>query len=84
MHNSFRDAGTYLELHLNVKIPLCILKDSHAEVRKYKYHVESVATENSTLKSLEFISGPRTQGKIVIDRSLQLYLNHDKIQLGGE
>ena len=72
-----------MELHLTVKIPISILKDSDAEARKYKYHIESSATENNTLESLEFISGPETGGGI-IDRSLKLYFDHDKIQLKGK
>ena len=81
MYDSFRDEGNYLELHLTVKIPISILKDSDAKVRKYKYHVESSATENNTLKTLEFISGPHGGG--LIDRSLKLHVGHDKIQLRG-
>ena len=78
----FRNTGSYLELHLTVKIPICILHDSQTEVRKYKYHVESSATED-TLEPLEFISGPQTHGG-VIDRSLKMYFDYDNIQSGGE
>ena len=79
----FRDVNNYLELHLTMKIPMNILKDSDAEARRYKYHVESSATENNTLESLEFISGPQTGGGI-IDRSLKFYFDLDKIQLKGK
>ena len=78
----FSNAGSYSELHLTVKIPICIFHDSSAEVRKYKYHVESSATEN-TLKSLEFISCPEAGGEL-IDRSLKLYFDNRSIQSGGE
>ena len=76
MYNSFRDVGNYLELHLVMKIPISIIQDSNAEVRRYKYHVESSSTENNTLNSLEFISGPKTRGD-VIDRSLKLYCKYE-------
>ena len=82
MYNLFRSAGSYLELHLAVKIPEYILHDSKSEVRRYKYHVESSATEN-TLLSLEYISGPQRYVG-VIDRSLKMYFDYDNIQLGGE
>jgi len=69
-----------VEFHHSVKIPLCVLKHKNAEVRKYKYHVESLATDKDLLKSLEFISGPHTGGGI-IDRSLFI---SDKISVHGK
>jgi len=69
-----------VEFHHSVKIPLCVLKHKNAEVRKYKYHVESPATDSDLLKSLEFISGPQTSGGI-IDRSLFI---SDTIHLYGK
>ena len=81
----FRDVDNYLELHLAMKIPISILKDSNVEVRRYKYHVESSATENNMLESLELIPGPHAQtGFGTIDRSLKSYFDHDKVQLNGK
>ena len=53
---------------------MCVLTSKDSEVHKYKYHVESPATDKDLIKSLEFISGPQTGGG-VIDRSLKLYIN---------
>jgi len=76
----YRNAGEYLEFYYSVKIPLCVFNHKNAEVRKYKYHVESPATDKDLIKSLEFISGPHTGGGI-IDRSLFI---SDKISVVGK
>ena len=60
---------------------MCVLTSKDSEVHKYKYHVESPATDKDLIKSLEFISGPQTGGG-VIDRSLKLYI--DKIPTYGK
>ena len=59
---------------------MCVL-NKNSEVRKYKYHVESPATDKDLVESLEFISGPQTHGG-VIDRSLKLRV--DKISVYGK
>ena len=55
--------------------------DDNAEVHKYKYHVESPATESNLIKSLEFIVGPATSGGI-IDRFLKLHFNDNELKAG--
>ena len=77
----FRDDKEYLEFHYPVKIPVRLLKSDNAEVHKYKYHVESSATESGLLKSLEFIVGPRTAGGI-IDRFLAVHCEHNRLKVG--
>ena len=52
------------------------MKDQNASIHKYKYHVESPATQNKYIKSLEFITGPKTSGGIIdrylaVDRELK-------------
>ena len=58
-----------------------MLKDHDAEVHKYKYHVESSATKNGLIESLEFIVGPNTGGGI-IDRYLAIHFNECQLQVG--
>ena len=79
---NFRDAENYSELHFTMKIPMSVVMNKDSKVRRYKYHVESSATENNTLRSLEFVSGPDTSGE-VLGRSLLLF-KPEKSQLKGE
>lgn len=65
----FRNLEDYQEFHYSIKIPIRLLKDGKAEVLKYKYHVESSATINGLICSLEFIVGPKSYVGI-IDRFL--------------
>ena len=78
LHVIFRDHKEYHEFHYPVKIPIRLLKDHDAKVRKYKYHVESSATKNGLIRSLEFIVGPTTDGGI-IDRYLTVYYNESQL-----
>lgn len=68
----FRDHDGYHEFNYQVKIPLRLLKNQNPDVCKYKYHIESPATHNKLIKSLEFIVGPKTSGGI-IDRFLAVH-----------
>ena len=76
----FRDHNKYHEFRYPVKIPVRLLKSHDPEVHKYKYHVESSATKNGLIKSLEFIAGPTTGGGI-IDRYLTVYYNESQLQV---
>ena len=58
-----------------------MLKNHDPAVHKYKYHVESSATKNGLIESLEFIVGPATAGG-VIDRFLTVYYNESQLQDG--
>ena len=72
MYYFCRGKGEYLEYHFSVKIPQKVFTNQDATVRRYKYHVESPATEEGVLKSWELIPIPK-QSSGVIDRSLKLY-----------
>ena len=77
-HKDYQD---YQEFHYPIKIPIQSLKDSQTEVHKYKYHVESPATRNGLIKSLEFIVGPDTDGGI-IDRYLAVNCRDSELRVG--
>ena len=77
----FRDDKEYLEFYYPIKIPLRLLKNNDPEIHKYKYHVESPATKNSLINSLEFIVGPHTGGGI-IDRYLALPYKDNQLKVG--
>ena len=70
----------YYEYQHAVKIPISLLKDGNAEFHKYKYHVESPATESGLLNSLEFIVGPTTFGD-VIDRYLKVNCSDSQLKV---
>lgn len=71
----------YLELIFSMKVPLQVVKETNAVLRKYKYHVESPLTQKGSISSLEFIAGIKTGRGEVIDRSLRLHVL-DPIQNG--
>ena len=73
MCNFCRGNGEYLEYHIAVKIPLQVLNNQDAAVRRYKYRVESSATKKGLLNSWEFISGPTSVRGCIVDRCLKLY-----------
>ena len=60
---------------------MTLLTDGNPQVHKYKYHVESPATESCSIKSLEFIVGPITVGK-VIDRFLRVHCDDSHLKVG--
>jgi len=73
LYNFYRGDGEYLEYHIAVKIPLQVLNNRDAAVRRYKYRVESSATREGILNPWEFISGPTLAHGCIVDRSLKLY-----------
>ena len=77
----FRNHKDCQEFHYPIKIPIRLLKDGQIEVHKYKYHVESPATRNGLIKSLEFIVGPHTDGGI-IDRYLGVNCRDSELKVG--
>jgi len=77
----FREHDDYYEFHYPVKISVRLLNDENPEVHKYKYHVESPATEDDLIKSVEFIVGPNTSGGI-IDRFLKIHCNSSQLKVG--
>jgi len=77
----YRLVDDYLELGFVMKMPMYIVKEHNAALRRYKYHVESPATRGGEVHFLEFISGPKTRGGL-IDRSLLLLSS--AIKCGGK
>ena len=79
----FRDHGSYREFHYCVNIPVRLLEDHNPEVHKYKYHVESSATEKDLIKSVEFIVELTTTSG-VIDRFLTVKWVDSQLKIGGK
>ena len=52
-----------------------LFKDENSRARKYKYHVESSATDKGLIKSLEFIVLPNSRGD-AIDRFLKIHYDN--------
>ena len=77
----FRNDKEYLEFQYAIKIPVRLLKSNDSEIHKYKYHVESPATRNRLINSLEFIVGPHTGGGI-IDRFLAIHFKNNLLKVG--
>ena len=80
----FRDHDSYLEFCYPVKMPVRLLSDSDPEVCKYKYHVESSATEKGLIKSVELIVAPSIRIGGVIDRFLTVKWVDSQLKTGGK
>ena len=71
----------YQELSCTLQIPLELLKQK-ADNRRYKYHVVTPKTKEKAIESFEFISGPQTKTGKIIDRSLELHVDVEKLNCG--
>ena len=71
----------YQELSLILAFPLHEFEQK-ASVRRYKYHVETPKTKAKAINSFEFICGPNTKTGSIIDRSLRLHVDVEKLTCG--
>ena len=65
-----------------MKLSIHVLQDQNAALRRYMYHVESPLTQKKYITPLEFIAGRKTKSGYMINRSLKLHIESDKIQRG--